>query len=81
MATAATKAKVEKPVTSAPRAAKPNAEPKSKPEKVTKNEVEMWVCQCGAEVEASHQHYLKGWRLPKRKPTCPECVQKAKAGK
>jgi hypothetical protein len=40
--------------------------------------VETWVCACGATAEASHKTYQQGWRLPKRVPTCPECVKRAK---
>ena len=39
---------------------------------------EMWVCACGATAEAAHKTYQQGWRLPKRVPTCPECVKRAK---
>lgn len=57
------------------RAKKTTEQPGQQPETTTP---EMWVCGCGATAEASHKTYQQGWRLPKRVPTCPECVKRAR---
>ena len=52
--------------------------PETEQKQETPEAPQMWVCACGATIEATHKNYLKGWRLPKHVPTCPECVKRAK---